>query len=613
MKRWRSNYLALAAAGAVLATIPAFGMQESDPESLLPPGFGDPAAPPPKADTPPPADTPVAEGEDNVAAPATGSSPSALRGLEGVIENAAAEDLAELEELDDRPPPIEIPEASRRPVEVVGPLGPENWGLGADAFGGSDGRFLTVLMRRLDVPLPSRWQSMLLRRALLSQVRAPVNVDPVDWVAERAWLLLRMGEADAARILVQSVDVDRFTPRMFTVAVQTALATADPAALCPLVAKGRETSKEAVWPLAEAMCAALANESGRASGLIDQARRRSGARDIDLMLAEKVIGAGTNTRRAVTIQWDGVREVNAWRFGLAAATGLTIPDNLMNAASPHVRAWQARAPMIPVDQRMAAGETAAALGVFSNAALLEMHSLVADAIDPADLDDTPSGLVRRAHAARTAEDRMAAMRSLWQGGQGPERSYARLILTAVAAAAIPPSEAHAEQADELIASMLSAGLDRPAARWSETVAAMGDEGNRAWAMLAVGSARPSVDLSPGRISAFIDGDESARGQRGRLLFAALAGLGRIEAASVEDLAGDLGLDLGLNTAWARTIDAAARSRQPGTVALLAAVGMQTSAWGGVPAEHLYHAVRALSAVGHEYEARMMAAEALARL
>ena len=31
---------------------------------------------------------------------------------------------------------------------------------------------------------------------------APRNVNPVDWVAERAWLLLRMGEADAARMLV---------------------------------------------------------------------------------------------------------------------------------------------------------------------------------------------------------------------------------------------------------------------------------------------------------------------------------------------------------------------------------------------------------------------------
>ena len=38
-----------------------------------------------------------------------------------------------------------------------------------------------------------------------------------------------------------------------------------------------------------------------ASQLIDQARTQSGVGGIDLMLAEKVIGAGLNTRRAVTI------------------------------------------------------------------------------------------------------------------------------------------------------------------------------------------------------------------------------------------------------------------------------------------------------------------------
>ena len=58
---------------------------------------------------------------------------------------------------------------------------------------------------------------------------------------------------------------------------------------------------------------------------------------------------------------------------------------------------------------------------------------------------------------------------------------------------------------------------------------------------------------------------------------------------------------------------AARSRQPGTVALLVAVGMQTEDWRGVPPNHLYHSLRALRRVGLGYEARMIAAEALSRL
>ena len=70
--------------------------------------------------------------------------------------------------------------------------------------------------------------------ALLTQLRAPTDVHPADWTAERAWLLLRMGEADGARMLVSGVDVRDFTPKMFQVGVQSALANADPSAMCPL-------------------------------------------------------------------------------------------------------------------------------------------------------------------------------------------------------------------------------------------------------------------------------------------------------------------------------------------------------------------------------------------
>ncbi len=100
-----------------------------------------------------------------------------------------------------------------------------------------------------------------------------------------------MGEADAARMLVQAVDVEHYTPRMVEVAAQTALATADPAALCPLVAPARSLVGRSGLDLADGMCAALEGEAARASALIDQARNRAGT-GIDLLLAEKVVGAG---------------------------------------------------------------------------------------------------------------------------------------------------------------------------------------------------------------------------------------------------------------------------------------------------------------------------------
>ncbi len=79
-------------------------------------------------------------------------------------------------------------------------------------------------MRRMDTPLASRWAHIGLRNALLAKAASPSDVHPADWAAERAWLLLRMGEADAARLLIASVDSDRFTPKMRQVALQSALA-----------------------------------------------------------------------------------------------------------------------------------------------------------------------------------------------------------------------------------------------------------------------------------------------------------------------------------------------------------------------------------------------------
>ncbi len=77
--------------------------------------------------------------------------------------------------------------------------------------------------------------------------------------------------------------------------------------------------------------------------------------------------------------------------------------------------------------------------------------------------------------------------------------------------------------------------------------------------------------------------------------------------------GGVGVNFGLEDRWTRTLELAAKDREPGTVALLAAAGMQTRDWSGVPPEYLYHILVALREVGLDYEARMIAAEAVSRL
>lgn len=600
MKSWPRKALAGAGLVGLLVAIPAFSQDRDDPESLLPPGFGDPKNLPPPEEKAQPTPQPQPR-------PATTSNTS-------TVQESPGPDGEEEDELDEfeRPRPtnyFSIPEGRERPVEIVGLLEPGNHGLGPQAFGRSNGAFLATLIQRLDAPLPSRWTSILLRRALLSRVAASPGIDPVDWVAARADLLVRMGEADAARMLVQSVDAENYTPRMIEAAARTALATSDVAGLCPLV--GPAQTSTTVWKLAEAMCAALEGEPARASALADEARRRGDLGGIDFRLAEKFIGAGAEARRAATLQWEEVRGLTPWRAGLAGAVGAEIPPRLVNNAAPQIQAWLARAPMIPLEQRLGAASTAASLGVLSSHALVEIHSLMLDQTDIAEVEGTVGDRLRAAWTNRDAGDRLAAMRALWREPQGARERYARLILTAGAAARIPASEDLRADADNLIASMLSAGFDRAAAAWSNVVGEDGE--NLGWAMLAVGSPRPIVDTSMGRIRGFADGDRTASRRRSQLLVAALAGLGRIASEDAAALASNLGTTLAGGGRWSAHIDQAARNREPGTVALLAAAGMQTDDWYGVPPAHLFRIVRALRSVGLEFEARMIAAEAIARL
>jgi len=575
------------------AAIPAIAQDQ--PESLLPPGFGE--------QSPAPAPTPASPG--NTAAP-TGGSETAVEIVP--MDQALADLLPE-----NVPPPVELPASARRDPSLAGPLPSSQTGFEQDAWGKASGKFLSVLLRRTHAPLPSRWAHITVRNALLTQIPAPTDVDAADWAAERAWLLLRMGEADGARMIVSAVDVDDFTPKMYQVAVQSALANADPSGLCPLQGGLGKVERQSL-PLIRAICASLSGASAEAAADIEDARRHGRIGGIDLALADKVVGAGADTSRAATIEWAQANSLTAWRFGLATSTGMLPPQDLIDAASSQVRAWQARAPVLGPESRLASARIATGLGVFSSQALMDLYSVIYDATDPSDLGQTDAWQLRVAMVGKDLDTRLAAMRRLWSAAKpGLDTEAARAVL-ARAASRVAPSKDLEADAPNLIASMLAAGYDGPAARWASVVDDMGDaNADKCWAMLALGapSAR-GLDISMGRIGSFIGRDNSPGKQRSALLVAGLAGLGRIDGRTAGRLSDRYGLGLSRRTSWSNLIDAASIRRQAATVAVLAGVGMQTNSFEGVPGMHMFHAVTALRRNGQEFAARMIAAEALSR-
>lgn len=599
-------------------SLPVLG--QDNPESLLPPGFGDPAPPPAANPAPAPAPTPapgpVAPRPAAPAPPSAGpsivSDPGSvpdisLQSPSSLLDLDPESDLGELEEA--FRPRYYLPKGQRRSLDKIGVLTTETGGMPEDGFGAEGGQYLTRLIKNLNGPIISRWGSILLRRALLSTVNSPDNVEPADWVAERAWRLLLIGEADAARALVLKVDGGNYTPRLYTVAMQAHLATADPAGICPFVPDGFRAHEETpTWAMFRPICASLSGEQRRATTLLRSARRDKVATGIDYLLAEKTIGAGFAGRRAVTIKWDEVQYFNNWRFGLGAATGVEPPDSLYRQAGRHVQGWRARAPMLSKDSRIKAADIAAALGVLSNSAMVDLYSATFD--DPEAGSDlrTRASTLRQAYVAGSLNDRVSAMQSLWDRSNGMMASYSAKILTARAAAQIPASAELSDQSFDLLASMMSAGFDRNAARWTNIVS----EGSNAWALLAVGNPTASANTEYGALDEFADNDDSENQLRSQFLLAALVGLDRVGAEAQQDFASDLDLDLTQASKWARAIQSAAQRGQPATVALLAAVGMQGRDWNAMSPLHLYHITRSLKRVGLEPEARMIAVEALSR-
>ena len=549
---------------ALVAAIALPAIAQDRPESILPPGFGDPGTPAPAPVT-------------NESQPAA-STPSRRPPIEDSIVEMV-DSLVSGEQLPAAEPvrQVEYPSQARRDPRFAGTLDPETVGIGSRPWGAASGRALEILMRRMDTPFASRWAQIGLRNVLLAKTPGPADVNAVDWAAERAWLLLRMGEADGSRLLIASVDTDGFTPKMNQVALQSALASSDPSAMCPLeTGLGRLESR--ISGVVAAICASLSGDSEQAAAAIEAARRRGRVGGIDLALADKVVGAGAETSRAVTIEWEPVDRLNSWRYGLSTATGMMPPERLVNSSSLQTQAWLARAPMFSAAQRLPAARVAAALGVFSSQALIDLYSAYYDAADPDELGGTDAWQLRLAFIGKDLDARLAAMRNIWGNAQSPLDRVAAQVLLARPARRVAPDAELQSDAPDLVASLLAGGFDREAARWARAIRDMDDEpADKVWAMLALGSPDPRpLAIDAARIEEFADRDDSEGKKRTALLIAGLAGLGRIDARTAGRLNRQFRLGLGAETGWSRMIDGAMQRRQAGTAMLLSASALAGS-------------------------------------
>lgn len=636
---WGASVLALGLAGALGgAGLAGLAGAQGKPESLLPPGFDDPApTPSPRSSASPrPAPTP-APGPATVpgTAPPPGGAialpppgvpvdPSSLPPLPSITRDDLARlpSLAELEnmsteELDQLlglKPKSDIPPGAQRALTRVGVLAADEGGLPPVALANQSDKLVRAVLNGTQGPMVSRWGHILLRRALASRLAAPLGMDPIEFAALRVGVLNRMGEFALARAVVQDIDTANWSPALTQEALGAYLAGGDVTGACPAVRLQGSAREDGEWQLWQAICNAYAGEAALAASQLDRALFRGVAPRIDVLLARRFAGAAGRGQRAVQIEWQGVDDLNPWRFGLANALGEPLPEGLLDGAlKARGGAYYARAgallPMLPARQRAPFAGRAAREGILSADAMVDLYSEIH--ADPAASGDpqTHAATLREAYLATDPAARIDAMERLWSAGPalGGGDGYGARVLTAYAAARIPPSADHASAAGELIAAMLAAGLDRNAGRWAGVV----EEGSLGWALIALSNPRGDA-VGQGAVQSFIGGDSSEDSRKSAFLVAGLAGLGRLDPGDAASLAGDLDFDLARRTRWTSAIARAAEVGNPALVVLLAGLGMQGTSWSQMTPLHLYHITAALTRVGLEAEARMIAAEAVAR-
>ncbi|MBT8431238.1 MAG: hypothetical protein KJP27_01960 [Altererythrobacter sp.] len=608
----------ISAGVAAIALSASFVAAQDAPESLLPPGFDDPEPSPTPIPAAPAAPRAPVPGQPQVPeVPTVQPIPGVgdpLRDL-SQFDFSSIPTLEELEEmspddLDDLlglSPSYDIPPAARRAMTRVGLVDSDEGGFPHGSLARQSPALIRAVLDGLDGPVVSRWGHILLRRALASRMEAPEGLNAVEFAALRVKALNGLSEYAASRSMLQDIDTGNWDATLVDAGLEAYIATTDLIGTCPVVRLRGSEREDPQWRMLGAICNSYAGESVLGGRQLDRALRDEIAPSIDVLLAQRLAGAAGRGRRAVDVEWEGVDAINPWRFAIANAVGEEIPEAFRADVKPYYERVWAATPTVSLQQRAIGADRAAREGIFSSQAAIDLYSqvyanenIIGQAADRATL-------LREAYVADTAAERVSAMQSIWENEDFPD--YGRLVLTAYAAARIPATPDLVEHAPILISSMLTAGLDRDAAAWSQTV----QQGSDAWALIAVGGDAVGRIEPREAIDSFIDDDSSADYRRSQFLLAGLAGLERIAPSDLSDFASRTEADLTRESRWSRAITQAAEVNNAALVALLAGLGMQGEGWDRMTPRHLYYIVSALHRVGLNAEARMIAAEAIARV
>jgi hypothetical protein len=494
-------------------------------------------------------------------------------------------------------------------VLLAGPLSASNGGYGSDIWAGSRGSFVGMLLPSLPAPVGARFGQIALRRVLATRAVAPAGADLTAFYAGRTQLLLRLGEADLASRLAADVPQSSYSRHMYTIAVQAHLAALNVPATCPLAARAIVFSPDNLWPLLSAICSGIQGDEGGAALGLDIARQSDKLKvnRFDLYIADRMLTSVTGGGRGGVVDWPVDGMLTSFRVAGIYGSGQSLPVSALRNKNSAVLGWLARLGQVDTTTRYLAGWTAAATGVLNTDEWIGLWAQRGSQMSASQLAYAPEGLLLRANTAPFKE-RIAVMRQLWSMGKDPRGDLSMRLLTSDAATRIPTVAAYSSDAPDLVRSMILGGRFGEARRWWTFMSTQKSSPAQLeiWAPLVLADWQKKMPANRQLLEQWIKAQPSdAQKRRGRLLVAALKGLGYGFAATADVPRID---DVPSGAVYDRLRDAT-RRRAKGEVIVLGALAMG-STLESVSPETLQEVTRAWRSVGLVVEARLVAAEVI---
>jgi len=509
-------------------------------------------------------------------------------------------------------------------ADYAGTLEPENGGFGIDMWRGTD-RVRVERLLPLLKPTSSPILAELTRRLVLSNAASPAGKGSgASLLLPRARLLADMGLVEDSVAVLKHLPADQRDVAAARLLTELSWRAGDLDGACAVVQESvPRLPVDSFWQEATIFCQLHAGQSSEAMLSLDLLREQGEGDDAFFALADALDG-----NRKVKVP--PLPAATPLYLAMAHAAGVPLPGVALREPPPLMLALIAESAEAPVDQRLAAAETAAAAGVLSPQRLAAAYT--AESADPGKLDtaldlpdigttpQTRAILYQAAVHAGVPQQRAKLIQKALQTDTLDANYWARLQIYLPLLAGITPTSELSWFAPDAARHLYAGGKLREAGAWvallQQAQPAQPDVAAALPPLQSLDYLAANGGLAPGAdpqsmMPKLPPGDP--RTARVRALFNALqeplenSSGEQPQVALVVDAPSPAMPQQNVNL-WLDLGEAAAKHRIGETV-LLSLVGLNATGLADAEPEWLARAVTSLRRVGFEEEARRLAVEA----